>query len=62
MSDVNTNVSREATEYFISHHAFSDLKSFPMYNGIYLEKFEKSNESKLVLKNKIGLENNEFVF
>ena len=62
LSDVNTNVSREATEYFISHHAFSDLKSFPMYNGIYLEKFEKSNESKLVLKNKIGLENNEFVF
>lgn len=62
LSDVNTNVSKEATEYFISHHAFSHLKSFPMYNGIYLENFEKSNESRLVLRKKNGLESDEFVF
>lgn len=60
--DVNINVLREVIEYFIFYYVFFDLKLFLMYNGIYLEKFEKSNESKFVLKNKIGLENNEFVF
>lgn len=62
LSDLNTNVSEEATEYFVSQHAFSRFKSFPMYNGIYLHHFKKNSQRRLALRKKIGLNNDEFIF
>lgn len=39
LSDINTNVSQEALDAFISNFAFSKKKSFVVYNGIDIEKF-----------------------
>lgn len=46
LSDMNTNVSIEALEYFIETKAFSKKKSIVMYNGINLERFYKNNNIK----------------
>ncbi|MDR1591277.1 MAG: glycosyltransferase [Prevotellaceae bacterium] len=44
MSDLNTNVSQEAVDYFVKQKAFSAQKSMPVYNGISLSRFRKDGE------------------
>lgn len=41
LSDINTNVSQEATESLISRGAFNKTNVMTVYNGIDLSKFEK---------------------
>lgn len=45
LSDVNTNVSEEATEVLINKGAFSKNNVMTVYNGIDLRKFEKTHDS-----------------
>ena len=45
LSDVNTNVSQEATEALINKGAFSKKDVITVYNGIDLRKFEKNHDS-----------------
>lgn len=45
LSDVNTNVSQEATEALITKGAFSKNDVITVYNGIDLRKFEKTYDS-----------------
>ncbi len=42
LSDVNTNVSQEATQALIAKGAFSENNLITVYNGINLSKFEKN--------------------
>lgn len=42
LSDMNTNVSQEATEALIAKGAFSENNVVTVYNGIDLKKFEKN--------------------
>lgn len=43
LSDMNTNVSEEATNYFISKKSFNKEKSKTIYNGVDLSKFIKDD-------------------
>lgn len=45
LSDVNTNVSQEATEALIAKGAFSENNVITIHNGIDLKKFEKNQDS-----------------
>ncbi|WAI88440.1 N-acetylgalactosamine-N,N'-diacetylbacillosaminyl-diphospho-undecaprenol 4-alpha-N-acetylgalactosaminyltransferase [Psychrobacter sp. SC65A.3] len=45
LSDINTNVSQEATEALITKGAFSKNDIITVYNGINLRKFEKTYDS-----------------
>jgi glycosyltransferase involved in cell wall biosynthesis len=40
LSDLNSNVSESATNYFIKKKMFSKVKSFTMYDGIDLSRFK----------------------
>lgn len=62
LSDMNTNVSREATNYFIRRKAFTAAKSYTIYNGIDLSRFKPMDEQKAVIREKYGLEKSDFVF
>ncbi|MDR1244203.1 MAG: glycosyltransferase [Endomicrobium sp.] len=61
LSDLNTNVSKEATEFFIRQKAFSNNKSIHMYNGIDLKKFYPNNIRKDMRK-PYTITDNEFLF
>ena len=45
LSDVNTNVSQEATEALIAKGAFSENNLITVHNGIDLRKFEKNHDN-----------------
>ena len=61
LSDLNTNVSKEATDYFIKEKAFSEKKSRPIYNGIDLSRFQKNNKGD-VIRAEYGLKSDDFVY
>lgn len=60
LSDINTNVSDEATANFISHKAFSMQKTQTVYNGIDLSKFSKNENNSL--RTNYGISADTFVF
>lgn len=62
LSNVNTNVSQEATEYFIEKNAFSASKSCFVYNGINLKYFKKITNKKSYIREKYGIAEDDFVF
>lgn len=62
LSDLNTNVSREATERFITQKAFSRPKSRPMYNGIDTTRFDKNPVTRAKIRAQYGLTDTDFVF
>lgn len=62
LSDINTNVSTEATTYFIREKAFGLNKSKTIYNGIDLVRFEKSEDKKLKIRKQYLISNEEFLF
>lgn len=62
LSDMNTNVSREATDYFIRRKAFTAAKSCTVYNGIDLTRFRPMDRQNVVIREKYGLAKNDFVF
>lgn len=62
LSDMNTNVSKEATEYFIKQKAFSPLKTQTVYNGIDLNRFIKNNISRKEIRTLYSINKEEFLF
>lgn len=62
LSDVNTNVSEEATRFFIRQKAFSVPKSKTVYNGIDLKKFTFSPKNGLKIRGRYGIQKDEFLF
>lgn len=55
LSDVNTNVSQEATEALIAKGAFSENNVITVHNGIDLRKFEKTHDSINLGKNVLNI-------
>lgn len=55
LSDINTNVSKEATEALINKGAFSKNNVITVYNGIDLRKFEKNHNNIDLDKNVLNL-------
>ena len=62
LSDLNTNVSKEATSYFISKKAFSPYKSMALYNGVDLSKFSKDANQRAFIRKQYDVSNSEFLF
>ena len=62
LSDINTNVSREATTYFIQQKAFGRNKSMTVYNGIDLVRFGRNEDKRLKIRTQYSVSNNEFLF
>ena len=60
LSDLNTNVSEQATQYFIDEGVFSKSKSIPMYNGVDLNRFIKNQEKSL--RSELGISDSDYVF
>lgn len=55
LSDINTNVSQEATDSLISKGAFKKTNLMTVYNGINLNRFEKNSSSEVIDQNIINL-------
>lgn len=55
LSDLNTNVSEEATEALITKGAFSKNDIMTVYNGINLRKFKKTNDNTDFDKNSLNI-------
>lgn len=62
LSDINTNVSREATDYFVACKAFAKGKSFTVYNGVCLGKFKKDISVRSEVRKQYGVSDNDFLF
>jgi len=62
LSDINTNVSNEATDYFVKKHAFSLGKSITVYNGIDINKFKRDENDRIRIRQELGISSEEFVF
>lgn len=62
LSDMNTNVSREATNRFIEQKAFSKRKSRPMYNGIDTGQYQASLTARNAIRQQYHISRDEFVF
>lgn len=60
LSDINTNVSREATDYFVACKAFAKGKSFTVYNGVCLGKFKKDISVRSEVRKQYGVSGNDF--
>ena len=61
LSDINTNVSEEATAHFIEQKVFSKQRSCTVTNGIDTQKFNFEPNQRRKLRQKFGL-TNETVF
>ncbi len=61
LSDLNTNVSREATDYFVHTKAFDKRKSLTVYNGIELSKFKPSSDNISTVRSRLGIAESCFV-
>ena len=62
LSDVNTNVSEEATGYFIARQAFSLAKTTTVYNGIDLNRFGSDPSLRESIRQLYGIGQDEFLF
>lgn len=60
LSDLNTNVSQMATDYFVQSGVFSKKKSIAMYNGVDMHRFCKKRNSEL--RTVLNIKNDDFVF
>ncbi len=62
LSDINTNVSEEATGYFLAKRAFSVKKSLTMYNGICLSNFQRNPIARKLIRQRYDIEDTSFLF
>ena len=62
LTDLNTNVSKEATELFVKCKSFSENKTMSIYNGIDLEKFFHYESKATSIREKYGINEEDFVF
>ena len=60
LSDLNTNVSQMATDYFIKSAVFSARKSIAVYNGIDMNRFFKNRNKNL--RKELNINDDDFVF
>lgn len=61
LSDINTNVSREATERFICEKAFRRKNSTTMYNGIECQKFAHDPDRAAAVRALYGIAHDELL-
>ncbi|AXF64073.1 MULTISPECIES: glycosyltransferase [unclassified Leclercia] len=61
LSDISTNVSKEALEAFIQKKAFSKLNSDVVYNGIDIDKFNFNSENRVTFRHQLNIKENEKV-
>ena len=61
-SDLNTNVSDEATEFFIKNRVFKRRNTMTVTNGIDTEKFKKNESIRTTLRQQFDFSDQEFVF
>ncbi|MEB3754422.1 glycosyltransferase [Acinetobacter sp. MD2(2019)] len=61
-SDLNTNVSEEATAFFVAQNAFSATKSVSVTNGIDTQKFQFSPQIRQQMRQQFQLMDNVPVF
>lgn len=59
LCDFNTNVSKQALDEFISQKSFSKSNSYVVYNGVDTDKFQFNNNSRSLLREKLGIGDNE---
>ncbi|MDR1244888.1 MAG: glycosyltransferase [Endomicrobium sp.] len=62
LSDLNTNVSQEATDYFVKKKTFSAKKSRAVYNGIDLEKFKFDPQARQEIRQQYKIDDDDFMF
>lgn len=62
LSDINTNVSEEATSFFIKQKSFSVHKSKTVYNGIDLGRFVPCRANGLSVRERYGIKKDDFLF
>lgn len=62
LSDVNTNVSEEATSFFIQQKSFSVRKSKTVYNGIDLGQFTPCREQGFPVREQYKIRESDFLF
>lgn len=62
LSDINTNVSLEATDYFISQGGFKAENSITMHNGVDVSKFSYTDIGRKVIREKYSIGPDDFVF
>lgn len=60
LSDLNTNVSQMATNYFVRAGVFSAKKSIAVYNGIDMNRFCKNRNQ--ILRKELNINGDDFVF
>ncbi len=60
LSDLNTNVSQMATDYFVKSGVFSAKKSMVVYNGIDMSRFCKNRNQNL--RKELNINDDDFVF
>ncbi len=62
LSDLNTNVSQEAVDYFIEQKAFKKSNSKAVYNGIDLSRFIPNPAVRQTIRKQYDVSENEFLF
>lgn len=62
LSDLNTNVSEEATAYFVHKKAFGRFKSITVYNGIDLKSFVCNKIMGDVIRQRYSIKKTDFLF
>ncbi|MBF7688802.1 glycosyltransferase [Acinetobacter rathckeae] len=62
LADVNSNVSHEATQYFIAQRAFSAQRSVTVTNGIDTGKFRYNDAYRTQYRQQYGLSEQDVVF
>jgi len=62
LSNFNTNVSREAVDYFIEQKAFKLANSKVVYNGIELSRFKQNTVARQTIRQQYGLKDTDFLF
>lgn len=62
LSDLNTNVSEEATAYFVHKKAFGRLNSITVYNGVNLSYFTNDRNIGKTIRARYSIKDSDFLF
>lgn len=62
LSDINTNVSDGALNWYVQNKWFSPQKSITVYNGIDLGKFRPDDSNRLAIREKHAISSTDFLF
>lgn len=62
LSDLNTNVSKDAVSHYVRNKWFSGKKSIYVYNGIDKSRFRHKSEARIAMRQKFALGDHDFCF